>query len=320
MTLRKNGFLCYAHSGGDSPSRKLVQELQKHLNQVHAEEGHRAWCDQDIEAGDDWLVEIQRALDRAAYAILFVNIEFLESRFITEVEFPNLLDAARRDGLLLIPLRVSDCLLPDWLERIQFLNYERPLASMHSRVHRDRIYTAVARLVKDHLNADTGGYAPITQGAGESRQSTSELGPSASLPATDPVAEPAAPEGTADLADALSRELADRLGRIRERHRRGERAQASEEIHRLIEHPNWSALDSGPRGRILRTAALFRLVDGPDIDGARTLAKRALAEDPRGEGQVVAAQLAYHTEGPPRHSRCWQSRHRLRRGSSRPGY
>lgn len=298
MTPRKNGFLCYAHAGGTSPSRKYVLELQKHLNQVHAQEDHKAWCDQNIEAGDDWLPEIHSALNQAAYAVLFVNIELLESRFITEVELPRLLDAAQRDGLLLIPLRVSECLLPNWLVRIQFLNHdEGPLASMRSRANRDRIYTAVARRVKDHLDADTGGYAPISQMAGATRQATWEPG-TAAAQATGLVAVSVADYGMVDLADALSRELANRLERVRKRHRRGERAQAREEIGRLIEDPHWSALDAGLRGRILRTAALFRLVDGPDIEAARALAERALAEDPQGDGQLIAAHLAYHTNGP----------------------
>ena len=91
--MRKNGFLCYAYRSGQSPSRRYVEELQRHLNVIELPHEHRARCDQDLKSGDDWRTEIHNALDAAAYAVLFVNVEFLNSRFITEVELPQLLDA-----------------------------------------------------------------------------------------------------------------------------------------------------------------------------------------------------------------------------------
>jgi hypothetical protein len=132
-STRKNGFLCYAHRGGKSPSREYVEKLRLHLNSVQPQHEHQAWCDQDLKGGECWPTEIRNALDGAAYAVLFVNVEFLNSEFITEVELPSLLDAAQREGLLLLPLLVGDCLLPDWLARIQFQNLEEgPLDSMRS--------------------------------------------------------------------------------------------------------------------------------------------------------------------------------------------
>jgi len=150
--MRKNGFLCYAYRDGQSPSRQFVEELQLHLNVIELSHEHKAWCDQDLKPGDDWRNEIHNALDSAAYAVLFINVEFLNSRFITEVELPKLLDAARRDGLLLLPLLVGDCPLPDWLTRIQFLERcDRPLSAVRKPT-RDRIFTAVAERVQEFLN------------------------------------------------------------------------------------------------------------------------------------------------------------------------
>ncbi len=101
---RRNGFLCYAHADGKSPSRHFVEGLQVHLTQTVRDLEHQPWCDRDIPAGDQWPKNIRAALDTAAYAVFFVNSRFLASRFVTEVEVPALLDAARRDGVRLFAL------------------------------------------------------------------------------------------------------------------------------------------------------------------------------------------------------------------------
>ncbi len=296
MKGRKDGFLCYAHANGDSPSRDYVVELQRHLSVIPGD--HQSWCDQDNEGGDRWLPEIHAALDRAAYAVLFINIEFLTSRFVTEIELPKLREAAEREGLLILPLRVSDCLLPAWLEQIQFLNYEeQPLSLMKERGDRDRIYTAVARRVQEYLDSDTGGYAPIRQTLADPLGTTAEPGVVQFLATTGPTMEPAAHWDVAELANDLSRELARRLERIRANYRCGQRSRAIGELAELIEHPRWKSLDQGLRGRILRTAALYHLVDGREIEDVRALGARAGREDPEGDCQVLAAQIAYRTEG-----------------------
>lgn len=45
-------------------------------------------------ASGDWLAGIDKALHQAAYTGLFVDSDVLDSRFITEIELPKLLDAA----------------------------------------------------------------------------------------------------------------------------------------------------------------------------------------------------------------------------------
>ena len=60
---RTNGFLCYAHLDGKSPSRKFVEELETHQKQECRELGHRVWSDQSIRPGDDWPAEIRKAIE-----------------------------------------------------------------------------------------------------------------------------------------------------------------------------------------------------------------------------------------------------------------
>jgi hypothetical protein len=288
---RTDGFLCYAHADDRSPSRKFVEELQRHLRHIETEHDHLAWSDQNIRDGADWPTELRAALGRAAYAVLFVNIELIDSEFVREVELPALLKAAEDDGLLLLALRVGTCRLPDWLARIQFSNQkETPLGATRSRETRDRAYEVVAARVEEHLR---GGPAlsqsvrlmqrmvpPIAGGT----SSPSLTGSSAAL--DDP--------RSADLADALSQVVAKQFEAIRERYLTGDRAGAITTIDELLALPNWAHLAASLRGRILRTAALYSLHFGQDPETAAELAERAKADDSEGDDQPLDVHLALH--------------------------
>lgn len=95
-----------------------------------------------------------------------------------------------------------------------------------------------------------------------------------------------------DFVDAVSQQVAKDLRRIRERYLSGDKANASAELDTLLEHRAWAHLAASLRGRLLRTAALYRLDFGEDLTGAEALAKRAATDDPEGDGQVLAAHLA----------------------------
>jgi nucleoside phosphorylase/tetratricopeptide (TPR) repeat protein len=102
----------------------------------------------------------------------------------------------------------------------------------------------------------------------------------------------ATPLPDADLVDAVSQQIAKDLARIRERYLRGARTDAIAELDTLLAHRAWPHLAASLRGRLLRTAALYRLDFGQDLTGAEALAERATADDPDGDGQVLAAHLA----------------------------
>lgn len=298
----RDGFICYARDDV-RPSRDFVEEIRTHFGPLVRMEDVVAWCDRDIETGEIWLDEIKLRLETAGFALLLVSARFLNSRFITEIELDALLPAAQTDGLLLLPVLVSNCSLPDWLQERQFENYgKKPLAALRP-YERDDVYTKLVDRLRSHLSSIEGQRGPNvlsshTQGPGVgSLGAVVEPAAPAGWSVTGLIAESVARGDAADLANDLSRELAGRLERIRERYRRGERAQASEELRELIEYRRWLALDVALRGRILRTAALSRLVEGLDIDGVRALTERAGKEDPQGDGQVLAAQIAYRTEG-----------------------
>ena len=294
---RQNGFLCYAHRGGSSPSRKFVEELQLHLNGIDPPHSHHGWCDQDLKAGNNWRAEIEAALNAAAYAVLFVNIEFLNSSFINEVELPALLQAAEREGLVLLPLLVGDCQLPDWLQRIQFVNRETGPLDRIQRPRRDSVYKELADRVRELLGS--GGqlptaHPPTPKGSvylGGANTTGSLLAGTDGIGSTD--------AALMELVDALSQGHDTELQAIRSRYLVGERSEAIEALDKLIDGPGWDRLNAALRGRILRTAALYRLNFSHDYAEAEPLAKRAASEDPDGDGQVLGAELALHRHDKP---------------------
>jgi len=101
-----------------------------------------------------------------------------------------------------------------------------------------------------------------------------------------------APLSNAVLADALSQRIARDFARIRECYLSGDRAAAIAELNAQIQDQVWPHLAASLRGRLLRTAALYRLDFGQDQAGAEALAERAAEEDPGGDDQGLAAHLA----------------------------
>jgi hypothetical protein len=67
------------------------------------------WWDGEIKAGESWQEEIDRAMASAEIAVLLVSAPFLDSKFITDVEMPYFLEAARRKHVELLWIPVSPC-------------------------------------------------------------------------------------------------------------------------------------------------------------------------------------------------------------------
>lgn len=79
-----------------------------------------SWHDREIPGGGDWEAQIRRAMAEADAAVLLVSTDSLGSKFINEVEVPELLGRKERDGLPLVPVVVRPCnwkLVP-WLKKM----------------------------------------------------------------------------------------------------------------------------------------------------------------------------------------------------------
>jgi hypothetical protein len=109
-------FISYSHV-----DEKWKERLVKHLRVLELEGELEVWDDRRIDAGDDWLSEITREMERAKVAVLLISADFLISTFIRSEEAPHLLARRRSGGLRVIPVIVHPCPWKKvgWLASIQ---------------------------------------------------------------------------------------------------------------------------------------------------------------------------------------------------------
>jgi hypothetical protein len=112
---RKMIFVAYSHRDEQwfKELRIMAAPLRKYGDLI-------PYSDRDVKPGDDWRQSIKNLLDNATIAVLLVSHHFLESKFIMEVELPELLKARDTRGLRVIWVLISDCLFEDTpIESIQ---------------------------------------------------------------------------------------------------------------------------------------------------------------------------------------------------------
>jgi PAS domain S-box-containing protein len=144
----KQVFVCYSHKD----ERHKVR-LCTHLAPLKSK-GINVWVDTGLHAGDEWYDDILGVLARAGAAVLLVSADFQASRFITEVELPILLEAARRNQTQILPVAVSRCNILPELAKFQFLNDpDRPLEGMRTE-QKNAVWQRVVRQVEAALGLD----------------------------------------------------------------------------------------------------------------------------------------------------------------------
>jgi hypothetical protein len=109
------------------------------------------WDDTKISPGKKWPEEIANAIRLAKVSVLLISVNFMASEFIAANEMPPLLEAAEREGAIILPVIISLCKLGN-LEMFQAVNSpSRPLVDM-SRGDRDRIWIALVEAITEALN------------------------------------------------------------------------------------------------------------------------------------------------------------------------
>lgn len=140
METRKTVFVSYAHE-----DRTWVDELSKHLAPWIRDHRINLWDDSRIEPGSNWLSEIERALEEAKIAVLFVSKDFLASDFIVNNELPTIVKRAEEGNLRLIWISISFAAYKETiLSTFQSANDpEKPIESL-SKPERDQTFVQVA--------------------------------------------------------------------------------------------------------------------------------------------------------------------------------
>jgi hypothetical protein len=99
-------FISYARA-----DRHWVDELQRMMKPVVRQGDLRLWDDSQIEGGRKWREAIYTALAQAKVALLLVSDHFLASEFVMGEEVPRLLAAAEAEGVRVLWVSLSACLV-----------------------------------------------------------------------------------------------------------------------------------------------------------------------------------------------------------------
>ena len=143
-------FVSYSHR-----DRDWLDRLRVHLKPLERAGSIGVWDDTRLAAGQVWHDEIRQALAAASVAVFLVSADFLASDFIAGEELPQLLEAAERRGVLILPVFLSPCRIAavPALARIQSVNpLDRPLIAM-SRPEQEAVFVRLADAIDAALTS-----------------------------------------------------------------------------------------------------------------------------------------------------------------------
>ena len=117
INRRTKVFLSYSHA-----DKIWLDKLKRHFKPFRDKIDF--WEDSRIKPGQEWLKEIESAMNQAKVAIFLVSADFFASDFITDKEIPKLLETAKSEGALILTVILRPCafdLFPE-LNRYQAAN------------------------------------------------------------------------------------------------------------------------------------------------------------------------------------------------------
>jgi hypothetical protein len=140
-------FVSYSHA-----DEYWLSRLQVHLKPLAREGRIELWADTEIQVGDEWRIEIRKAVESCAVAILLISADFMASDFIDQNELPPLLDAARQRGVRILPVLVSSSYFEDSdLGRYQALNPPSKPLDMVSKGEQEAVFAKLHKAIRSVL-------------------------------------------------------------------------------------------------------------------------------------------------------------------------
>jgi tetratricopeptide (TPR) repeat protein len=135
-------FISYSHKDEIWKDR-----LRPHLRMLEQTGRLTIWDDRHIDAGATWYEEIKKAMQDAEVAVCLISADYLSSDFCIKEEIPYFLERRQKDGMLLLPILIRQCLWEeiDWLKRIQMLPRDGKAIATDFREDWDTPFKQVAK-------------------------------------------------------------------------------------------------------------------------------------------------------------------------------
>lgn len=144
--IRDSVFISYSHF-----DEKHLKDVKRHfkpfLNKINF------WDDTNIEPGQEWKKEIEKAISKAKVAILLISTDFLGSEFITTKEIPPLLQAAEENGAVILTVILKPCLFEEFdkLNKYQAMNPPSKPVSKMDENESEELFVNLVRQTKKIL-------------------------------------------------------------------------------------------------------------------------------------------------------------------------
>jgi hypothetical protein len=141
---RTKVFISYSHK-----DERSLKRLSVHLQPLVRDSDIAVWHDKQINPGDEWREKIKTAIHSARVVVLLVSADFLASDFIARDELPPLLDAAKNEGVIILPVILSQSQfdMNKRLSQFQAVNDPTRPLNLMSPGNREKVWDKVARSV-----------------------------------------------------------------------------------------------------------------------------------------------------------------------------
>jgi pimeloyl-ACP methyl ester carboxylesterase len=153
-------FVSYSHKDREWLDR-LKEMIAPYLRQAETELDF--WDDTRLEAGQQWDIEIHRALERAGVAVALVSPPFLASSYVTEYELPAMIKASDKGGVKLLWAYISAA---GWeetpLKRFQATHDTKRALDLLPVSEQNEILKSIARQIKEAALSAIGSFKSLS--------------------------------------------------------------------------------------------------------------------------------------------------------------